>query len=309
MSGFKMFSKMKELADKGEKLPDNWNEENLKSMREPLEHAVDNGRKQPEHLGFFDSEAYGNSCPVCKSSPEEFNKDVVFGGFILGTQKYYILTCSCEMEFNNKIKNRENVVLRFRAADIPESYKAANWIDWDSSVNQTLTNSFFRVKSMSYGTGLSKLISNGLILMGDVGRGKTLSGICLLKSIIENTTKKCKYIAMADFTDNIINSGKDGSYVSGIKKFDVLFCDDIDKLSMASQWVQERVFSLFDEMFRSNKTLILTTNLKTLTSMQEYFGIHGEAIMSRIYDKMDFVTFIGGDDYRKTRRINKNNRT
>ena len=303
MADFVMIKQMMELADKGGTLPENWYEEYIKALRAPWVNAVDSGRKRKEYLDLFDSEAYGYPCPICGSTPDKFEKTIKFGNHIIGVHDSYRLDCDCEENLTNNIREEIGIKERMIHADIPYAYSQLNWNTWDQTVDKGLNESFWKIQGMSYGAGLNKILGNGLVLFGDVGRGKTLSGICLMKSIIEKTKLKCKYIPMADFTSRIMKSGKEGNYIDKIEKNDVLFLDDMDKLSTSSEWVQERVFSLFDNIFRSNKTLILSTNLKTIPDMESYFGTHGEAIISRMVEKMEFFRFTGGDDYRKKRRM------
>lgn len=309
MADLVMMSKMMDLADSGGVLPDNWYEEYLKAMRIPWINAVDSGRIRKEYLDLFDSEAYGTPCPLCGSTPEKFEKTIKFGSHVLGIHDSYRLDCDCEKKLTQNIREEKGIKERMILSDIPAAYSNASWNAWDMTVDKELTESFWKVESMSYGSGLNKILGNGLVLFGDVGRGKTLSGICLMKSIIEKTKLKCKYIPMADFTSRIMKSGKDGNYIDDMQRNDVLFLDDLDKLSTSSEWVQERVFNIFDNIFRSNKTLILSTNLKSIPDMEKYFGTHGEAIISRMVDKMEFFRFTGGEDYRKKRRMDKSSKT
>lgn len=293
------------LAETGGTLKEDWNIDNLRAMRLPLEHAVATGKRRKEHLLFFDCEAYGYPCPICEDMPEKFVKPVTFGGKVLGEHVYYKLSCNCEKDMNDNVLTDRSIIDRLKAADIPEEYKNIDWNSWDYSVNKGLCYSFNQTKTYSTGTGIRELIGKGMLFYGHVGRGKTHSGICLMKSIIKKTKLKCKYIPMSDFTEKIISSGENGKYLETIRKFDVLFLDDLDKLSMASEWVQERVFSIFDYMFRNNKTLMLSTNLESIPAMEQYFGRNGEAIMSRVAAKVIFARFMGGDDHRKTRRKNQ----
>lgn len=300
-----MLSKMFEMADKKQVLPENWWEQYVAEMRKPLEERVKAGKLRKEFLEMFDCEVYGNDCPVCGSTPEPYQKEVVFGGHRLGQFSFYRMTCDCETTIKQKIAEQKEMEERIASADIPDDYIIQTWNDWDPTTNPKITESFRKVQGMSYGAGLNRIIGNGLVLYGDVGRGKTMSAMLLMKEILQKTKSKCKYIPMADFTSRIMRSGKDGNYLDEIEKYDVLFLDDMDKLSTSSPWVQERVFSLFDTIFRKNKTLLLTTNLHTIPEMEDYFGTHGEAIISRMVDCMEFVGFIGGDDYRKKRRMER----
>lgn len=306
MADMKMLSHMFEMADKKETLPEDWWDQYRKELRKPWENRFEAGTLRKEFLDMFDCEVYGNPCPVCGASPDPYEKEIIWGGHKLGDLPFYRMTCDCENTLKQKLQEQKELEERIVLSDIPGSYISLSWNDWDPLTDQKLTASFRRIQEMSYGAGLNKVVGNGLVMYGDVGRGKTLSGICLMKSILENTKMKCKYIPMSDFTQKIMRSGKDGDYLDNIEKFDLLFLDDMDKLSTSSPWVQERVFSLFDNLFRKNKTLILTTNLKTIPEMEDYFGAHGEAIISRMVDRMEFIGFIGGDDYRKKRRMNRN---
>lgn len=298
-----MLEQFLKMASKKQTLPPGWEKEYFAYLREKWEKEVAAGNVRAEKLRFFDCEVTGSRCPLCGGSPKEINQDLTLGGFKLGEYTLYELGCDCEKKQDSSdIENRETRK-RIEAAEIPDDFKNTNWADWDNSVDAELTRTFEKVRKISAYVGI---IGKGIILMGSVGRGKTMTGICILNSILISTKKKCKFIAMADFTQRIIKAGQDGRSAEDMQSFDVLFLDDIDKLSAASVWVQERVFSMVDYMIRENKTLIITTNKRTFQELADHFGQNGEAITSRMIDKMEFARFEGGEDYRKLRRVRQN---
>ena len=299
-----MLEQFLRMANNKQTLPPGWEKEYFAHLREKWEKEVAAGNVRPEKLEFFDCEVNGSRCPVCGNLPLEINQEMVLGGFKLGEYKLYKLECDCEKkQDNSEVENRETRK-RIEAAEIPDDFKNTNWADWDNTVDPGLTQTFEKVRKISSYVGI---VGKGIILMGSVGRGKTMVGICILKSILISTKLKCRFIAMADFTQRIIKAGQDGRSAEDMQSFDVLFLDDIDKLSAVSPWVQERVFSLVDYMFRENKTLIVTTNKNSFTEIANHFGENGEAITSRMIDKMEFARFEGGEDYRKLRRVRNNN--
>ena len=301
-----MLEEFLEMASKKQALPPGWEKDYFAYLREDWQKQVNAGTIKAIKLKFFDCEVTGGPCPICGISPKEINQELIIIGFKLGEYKRYVLECDCEKVQDSSEADRLDISKRIKAAEIPEDFKLITWADWDNTIDIGLTKAFQKVKSLS--SDIDNFIGKGIILMGSVGRGKTMTGICILKSILINTKKNCKFIAMADFTQRIIRAGQDGRSAEDMQDYDVLFLDDIDKLSAASLWVQERVFSLVDYMIRENKTLIVTTNKRTFQELADYFGDNGEAITSRMIDKMEFARFEGGEDYRKLRRVRQNNK-
>lgn len=302
-NGMPFLADMIIMSEQKKVLPEGWQTRYHTKMREAWQRKVDSGQLKPEVLGFFDSESIGSDCPICGSSPEPSVHQMEISGFSLGVHNSYALTCDCEHKFYQNEEDEREIKLRLQEADIPEIFSGVSWNTWDIVVDPKLSESFRKVQSFTMGDSIYKLLSTGIAIFGEVGRGKTMAGICLMRSIIQTTGRKCKYIPMVDFTKNVISAGKDGNYLDRLDKYDVLFLDDLDKLASSSGWVQERIFSLFDSMFRSQKCLIFTTNKNNFTELQNHFGEHGEAIVSRMISKMEYAYFIGGDDYRKSSRL------
>lgn len=290
------------MAERGQPLPENWWSEYIDDMRKPWERAVDSGTKKPQHLQLFDTEAFGNPCPLCGRTPEPVKSAVIIGEMKLGEYTRYNPVCNCAEDFETQMKEKHKFESRLDIAEIPEEFMLTEWDDWDSSVAPELTASHNKIKGFRSGSCLNDLLSKGMILFGGAGRGKTMTAMCFLKSVLTETNKSVKYIPMADLATRMINSGQDKDYAAQIEKLDVLFLDDLDKLSSKSEWVQERVFSIIDHFHRSHKCLILTTNLENFIDLTAYFGPHSEAIISRLVDRMEWASFKSGEDYRKIRR-------
>lgn len=298
-------SEMMELSKRNETLPDGWWKDYKNELWRSWTDLYHKGKRSRKQMDMLRAELSGDKCPVCGKPMNHISKSINFGTHHLGEMDYWEFSCSCEDEQQKEAENDIKIKKGLDSADIPAAYTDIEWNSWDDRVDPILTKSFKKVESFSSGDRLKGLLNTGLVLFGEVGRGKTMSGICLIKSIIRNSKKKCLYIPMADLTRRIIHSGKEGDYIDRLEKLDVIFLDDLDKLSTASDWVQERIFSLFDTIFRENKCLILTTNLMSIPAMQDYFGDNGEAIISRMSDKMEFIGFKGGEDYRKKRRAER----
>lgn len=299
-----MIGAMFKMAEDKKTLPGDWWERYKVELRKPWQYAYEAGRIKKVIIDFFDCEITGKPCPVCNTKPVPFQKEIKFGDHVLGDFDFYRMECDCEEELKAKEAREREIMKRITEAEIPDEFIPISWTDWNPNVNPELTGSFRKIQGLSYGAGLERTIGAGMMILGDVGRGKTMAAMCWVKTVLENTKNRCKYLAMSDFSRKIRSEGQGGSYLDHIEKYDILFLDDIDKLSMSSEWVQERVFSLFDYFHKTKgKTLILTSNLKTREELETFFGRNGEAIFSRMFGKMEFIKFFGGDDYRKKRRM------
>lgn len=300
---------LQKLYKKNGLVTQEWADMVSKKTRAMWEERIKKGKLNPIELSFFDSEAFGEKCPVCSKVPDPIDQPVIYRGDkdgdnrMMGVYRRYELNCNCWDNYDNRMKEENNYKIRLKDALIPEKYKNLTWNNWDMSVSKELTDSFNWVKSQISDENIGKFLKSfGLCLYGENGRGKSMVGICVLKTLLFKTKLKCRYISMSDYIQQILRRGPDSEYQYDIEDFDVLYLDDLDKLKNTdSEWVKERIFSLYDRMYRDSKILIMSTNLMTPVDIINYFkefGSVGNAISSRLSEGMVFGRFIGGEDYR-----------
>jgi len=104
---------------------------------------------------------------------------------------------------------------------------------------------------------------NPLFIYGGVGLGKTHLIQAIATHIMQHTGKikiKALYISSEVFTNELINSIKDGSTAAFREKYrsvDVLLIDDIQFLA-GKERTQEEFFHTFNTLYESNKQIVIT---------------------------------------------------
>ena len=106
---------------------------------------------------------------------------------------------------------------------------------------------------------------NPLFVYGEVGLGKTHLIQAIATHIMQHSGKtkiKVLYISSEKFTNELINSIKDGSTAAFREKYrsvDVLLIDDIQFLA-GKERTQEEFFHTFNTLYDSNKQIVITSD-------------------------------------------------
>ena len=229
----------------------------------------------------------GGKCPVCGAEFEIVKENNEIAGY-----SWYRAKCECLLNTKNEIDKKRYREKKMESADIPAALRRCRFNDWDYSVkestNDALRNVMDIVKKKEY-------IKSGLILYGAVGTGKTHCAISLLWEASADPIA-IKYINMSDITSRFINKQAGMDLIDYLmRNYDLIMFDDIDKITTQSEWVRERIFSLFNNLINKQKIIIATTNFQNGSDFIDKFG---QAITSRLISYCTIIEF-SGDDYRK----------
>jgi DNA replication protein DnaC len=123
--------------------------------------------------------------------------------------------------------------------------------------------------------------NTGLLIWGNVGTGKTFLAGCIANALLE----QCVPVLMTNFT-KILNtltgmfSDDKNRFVESLNKYSLLIIDDLG-VERNSEFALEQVFHVIDSRYRSQKPMIITTNL-TLEQLRHPADI----AHARIYDRV-----------------------
>lgn len=97
----------------------------------------------------------------------------------------------------------------------------------------------------------------GLLLMGDVGVGKSFAAACVCNALLDQGYRcyMTSFVAVSNMEWN-----DRARFLSQVGEYDLLVLDDLGA-QRDTESGRETVFSLVDERYRSRKPLIVTTNL------------------------------------------------
>lgn len=122
--------------------------------------------------------------------------------------------------------------------------------------------------------------NNGLLLWGGVGTGKSYMAGCIANALMEQEVS----VHMTNFATilNELNAhyGERNEYIQRLCANRLLIIDDLG-MERGTEYGLEQVFNVIDARYRSNKPLIVTTNL-TLSELKEETDIGKK----RIYDRV-----------------------
>lgn len=150
-------------------------------------------------------------------------------------------------------------------------------------------------------------VSNGLLLMGPVGVGKTHLAISILKNLIETKNCNCLFYEFNALLKEIQNSydpttqTSEMDILSPIMNVDLLVLDELGS-SKPTDWVRDTLGHIINSRYNENKFTIFTTNYfderqnERDETLEDRIGIRTR---SRLYEMCQTVV-IKGDDFRRT---------
>lgn len=136
----------------------------------------------------------------------------------------------------------------------------------------------------------------GLWLFGDVGTGKTSLAMLIAKQALEGGRSVAIY-SMPRLLAEIKETFGDNSSRSYMQLFDWLCNVDllqIDDLGaeMRTEWVLEQLYSIVNERWQNERSIVVTSNLGALDDLREQLG---ERTVSRLNEMCEVVPMMGTD--------------
>lgn len=123
--------------------------------------------------------------------------------------------------------------------------------------------------------------NQGLLFYGPVGTGKSYTAACIANELLANE----RSVIMTSFVkilQDIWNSEKEADYIAILNSASLLIIDDLGT-ERGTDYSLEKVYNVIDSRVRSNKPMILTTNLE-LRGMMESTDIRYRRIYDRIFE-------------------------
>lgn len=147
--------------------------------------------------------------------------------------------------------------------------------------------------------------SQGLILYGSVGTGKTFGAACIANQLLESGTS----VVMTSFVKLIDElRGFDENTelkIQRMMRVKLLIIDDLGA-ERDTSFALEKVYNIIDARYRSKKPLILTTNLNMVDMLNEE-DVRYSRIYDRIFEMCVPIPF-EGISWRKAEAAKRNDR-
>jgi DNA replication protein DnaC len=244
------------------------------SMNEAIDRLMDKiGESVPHNENEYLGEDGLKHCSICHRATE-----VILNHPFTGESKKMRCVCDCktgQQEFQERQK-QESIDRQRRIC-----FSETNMISWnfqnDDRRNEKISNAMQNyVKNFTD----FKKDGKGLLLHGPVGTGKTYYSACIANALIDEG-----YRVKMDKFSNIVNKlqgtfdGKD-DIIRSLNNYTLLIFDDLGA-ERKSEYMQEQVFNIIDERYRSGLPFIITTNLPI-----DEIKKPQEIAYQRIYDRI-----------------------
>ena len=136
----------------------------------------------------------------------------------------------------------------------------------------------------------------GLWLFGDVGTGKTSLAMLVSKAALEAGRSVAIY-SLPRLLSDIKETYEDRSESSYMQLFervvgvDLLHIDDLGA-EKRTDWVLEQLYSIINERWQEQRSIIVTTNLFDVDELRQQIG---PRTVSRLHEMCDLIPIMGRD--------------
>lgn len=158
-------------------------------------------------------------------------------------------------------------------------------------------------KAKTYANKWSDMLSKniGLLLWGEVGTGKTYFAACIANALVEN----CVSVKMTNFStilNDLFYENDKNQYIDRLNNHNLLIIDDLG-IERDTEYALEQVYNIIDARYKSNKPLIVTTNL-TIAEIKNPIDTAHKRIYDRVLEMCVPVKF-DGENFRQQKATEK----
>lgn len=158
-------------------------------------------------------------------------------------------------------------------------------------------------KAKTYADKWSDMLSKniGLLLWGEVGTGKTYFASCIANALVEN----CVSVKMTNFStilNDLFYENDKNQYINRLNNHNLLVIDDLG-IERDTEYALEQVYNIIDARYKSNKPLIITTNL-SITEIKNPVDTAHKRIYDRVLEMCVPIKF-DGENFRQQKATEK----
>ena len=206
---------------------------------------------KPSHIK--DGDYWKDNIPYCGkcNTPKGYFQDD-FGGF--GKTVLLKINCKCEGEkfeqaAKQKLKDYSEKIKLKLVSDEQYLQMTFDKADGDLKFAQNYVEAWEEIKNDK---------NAGLLLFGDTGTGKTFAACCIGNALLDKGAR----VMISNIADLINEVGAFDNYeiVEKIKNCDLLILDDYGA-TRETEFANEQAYKIIDIRYRTNKPMIITTNL------------------------------------------------
>lgn len=204
---------------------------------------------------------------------------------VLGKVRRPFCLCKCgeekqkaEEEERERVKHEERVK-ELRRVGFPDA-EMRNWtFANDDMENEQITKAMKR-----YVENFPELMKQGkgLLLYGDVGRGKTYAS-CEVANALIDKGYSVLVTNFARIVNTLQGTFEKQEYIDSLNSYALLVVDDLSS-ERDTEYMNEQIFQVVDARYRANLPMIITTNL-TINAIKNPDSITKKRICDRILEK------------------------
>lgn len=239
-------------------------------------------------------------CSVCGDTVEKILPFPTFDG--TGNKKdiRVHVMCTCQKKEKEEYEAEQRKLEEMR---VVEGLRKLSLMDEKlvqarlSTFTETEDNTRLLKIVQNYISNFDKMLSEnqGLLLWGPVGTGKSYAAAVIANELLDRRTS----VVMTSFIKILKEVGTfdtDNGKIEKINQSKLLIIDDLGA-ERGTDYTLERVYDIIDSRYRSNKPIILTTNL-TMEQMKNCDDIRYNRIYDRIFE-MCYPVKVTGLSWRK----------
>lgn len=206
-------------------------------------------------------------CKYCGKSYRELNDSEIPGFFPESIKALMKWVPVCECLEQVKIKEMEEAERKRQAecrANRVKKFKDISVIDTkflqSTFENAEITPAIRMAKKYTKAFLDGKKF--GLFLYGKVGTGKTYASACIANELMTND-KAVMSINLGLYLNKVSREWGEAEkdVLEKVQQCDLLIVDDMG-VEQVPEWLKDKVFNLIDARYRSEKSIIITTNLQ-----------------------------------------------
>lgn len=239
-------------------------------------------------------------CSVCGDVVEKILPFPTFDGTGNKKDMRVHVMCTCQKKEKEEYEAEQRKLEEMR---VVEGLRKLSLMDEKlvqarlSTFTETEDNARLLKIVQNYISNFDKMLSEnqGLLLWGPVGTGKSFAAAVIANELLDRRTS----VVMTSFIKILKEVGTfdtDNGKIEKINQSKLLIIDDLGA-ERGTDYTLERVYDIIDSRYRSNKPIILTTNL-TMEQMKNCDDIRYNRIYDRIFE-MCYPVKVTGLSWRK----------
>lgn len=206
----------------------------------------------------------------------------------------WVDSCTCVADMEKAEEQRKQNIARIKA--LRKQYKQAGFTRKQMGKRLRNLSCEHKEEFCEWVKNFRPRKTKGMFLYGGVGNGKTTSGSCIAKELVNKGYKNVYFYTMAEYLNQMQQTYKEDSKISFadiMQKWfdaDAVFIDDFGREKYSDKRL-ENVFLFFDGLYNNCTTFFIMANPENILRVKSIPEF--EAIFDRFSETLEKVVFKG----------------